>query len=181
VGKVGVEKQVVCAAVPEEWKQELEELAKQEDTTVSAVLGELIDRGLHGQRPQQGGAAQPAEGQPERNYGIIMCGISMTPSLIQALTEAARSLGVSQNELVRRAIAAGLDYVKRFGKLPPCPYAYAHERKVTHGVYLAVSTLQEVDDALSKFGKSNRSYFIRRSICYYLTSVPKQGGGGGGA
>ena len=179
--KLIVGKQVICTIVPEEWKRELEELAKQEDTTVSAILRELIDRGLHGQRPQQGGAAQPAEGRPERSDRMTLLGISMTPSLIQAIAEAARSLGVPQSELVRRALAAGIEYVENTGRLPPCPYAYARERKVTHGVHIAISTLQEVDDVLRRLGVYNRSYFIRRGICYYLTSVLKQGSGGGKA
>jgi post-segregation antitoxin (ccd killing protein) len=169
VVKLGVRKQVVCAFVPEEWKQELEELAKQEDITVSTILRELIDRGLHGQRPQQGGAAQPAEGRPERSDRRTLLGISVTPSIIQALAEAARSLGVPQSELVRRAVAAGLEYAGRTGRLPPCNYAYAHERKVTHAVYVDISALQEVDNTLRRLGNYNRSYFIRRSICYYLT------------
>ena len=175
-------KPTVCTVVPMEWIEELDALARQEDTTLADVVRELIDRGLHGQRaqaaptPQQGGAgtAQPAEA-PHNNVRFQFS-VNLTASLYQTLTGVAESLGVTQSELVKRAVVAGLEYVKSTGRLPPCPYKFSSERKVALTVHLTASLLQEVDDALNKLGKSNRSYFIRRIVCYYITSVMKQGG-----
>lgn len=181
-----MKKQIVCTTVPKEWIEELDALARQEDTTLAEVLRELIDRGLHGQRTQvqpvsqQGGAgmAQSAEEQTTRNSNLsFYIGISLTPGLYQTLTEMAESLGVARTDLIRRAIAAGLEYVKSTGRLPPCPYELSGEHKVAFTVYLAASLLREMDDILNRLGKGNRSYFIRRSFCYYITSVMKQGSG----
>ena len=178
-------KLIACTTVPKEWMEEIEALARQEDTTLADVLRELIDRALHGLRvqaapaPQQGsaGTAQPAEGQAaHRNNLRFHFNINLTPSLYQALIEAAESLGVARSELVRRALAAGLEYVKSTGRLPPCLYKLSGERKVAYTANLAASLLQEIDDTLRRLGKGNRSHFIRRSICYYITSVMKQGG-----
>jgi metal-responsive CopG/Arc/MetJ family transcriptional regulator len=164
---------------------ELDALARQENTTLADVLRELVDRALHGQRaqaapaPQQGsaGTAQPAEGQAaHRNNLRFYFSVDLTPSLYQILTEAAESLGVSRSVLVKRAVAAGLEYVKSAGRLPPCPYEFRGEHKVQYTANLTASLLREVDDTLSRLGKINRSYFIRRSVCYYITSVMKQGG-----
>jgi len=180
-----VRKLIACTSVPKEWMDELDALARQENTTLADVLRELIDRALHGQRaqaapaPQQGsaGTAQPAEEQAaHRNNLRFHFSVDLTPSLYQILTEAAESLGVSRSELVRRAVAAGLEYAKSTGRVPPCPYAYAHERKVSFTANLTASLTREVDDILSELGKGNRSHFIRRSVCYYITSVMKQGG-----
>jgi metal-responsive CopG/Arc/MetJ family transcriptional regulator len=168
--------------------EEIDALARQEDTTLADVLRELIDRGLHGQRaqaapaPQQGsaGTAQPAEEQAaHRNNLRFHFNVDLTPSLYQTLTEAAESLGVARSVLVRRALAAGLEYVKSTGRLPPCPYKLSGERKVAYTANLAASLLREIDDTLSRLGKGNRSHFIRRSVCYYITSVMKQGGEAG--
>jgi hypothetical protein len=167
--------------------EEIEALARQEDTTLADVLRKLIDRALHGQRaqaapaPQQGsaGTAQPAEEQAAHCNMKIHFSVVLTPSLYQALTEAAESLRVARTELVRRAVAAGLEYVKSgAGRLPPCPYELSGEYKIAFTVNLTASLLREVD-TLSRLGKTSRSHFIRRSVCYYITSVMKQGGGVG--
>jgi len=181
-----VKKQIVCTTVPKEWLEELNALAREEDTTLSDVLRELINRGLHGQyeqaapASQQGGAgtAQSAEEQAAHQNDLkIHFSIDLTLSLYQTLNEVAKSLGVSRSVLLRRAVAAGLEYVKSTGKLPPCPYELSGEHKVSFTTNLTISLLRETDDTLSKFAKSNRSYFIRRSVCYYITNVMKQGGG----
>jgi Arc/MetJ-type ribon-helix-helix transcriptional regulator len=97
-------------------------------------------------------------------------------SLDSAIAEAARSLGVSKSELIREAVAAGLEYAGRTGRLPPCS-CNPYDRTVVRSVKLPRPLLEQVDDALSRLGV-DRSEFIRRSAYYYITSVGRPAGGG---
>ncbi len=46
----------VVAYIPSEWKKELEEWAKEDDRSVSWVVGKLIDKALQERRNQQNAA-----------------------------------------------------------------------------------------------------------------------------
>ena len=120
--------------------------------------------------------------QPERSRDAPattswpLMSFTMPLGLDSAIDEAAKSLGVSKSELIREALAAGLEYAGRTNKLPPCSYN-PYERTVVRSVKLPRPLLQQVGDALSRLGV-DRSEFIRRSAYYYITSVGRPVGGG---
>ncbi|MFP3265837.1 MAG: ribbon-helix-helix protein, CopG family, partial [Acidilobus sp.] len=51
---------------------------------------------------------------------LTLVSFKMPVSLNDTLSKAARSLGVSKSELIRRALETGLEYVENTGRLPPC-------------------------------------------------------------
>jgi metal-responsive CopG/Arc/MetJ family transcriptional regulator len=108
---------------------------------------------------------------------LTLVSFKMPVSLNATLSKAARSLGVSKSELIRRALEAGLEYVENTGRLPPCVCS-PYERMVVCSAKVPRLLLQEVDSALMGLN-SSRSEFIRDSaFYYYVTSVGRPAGGG---
>jgi metal-responsive CopG/Arc/MetJ family transcriptional regulator len=103
---------------------------------------------------------------------LTLVSFKMPVSLNDTLSKAARSLGISKSELIRRALETGLEYVENTGRLPPC-VCNMYERMVVCSAKVPRLLLQEIDSTLS-LNKISRSEFIRSSIFhYYITSVGK--------
>ena len=120
------------------------------------------------------------DGQARPSGSAIRCTSVSSPDLIKmtfrlprsldtALRDAAMSLGISKSELIREAVAAGLEYVKNTGRLPQ--YEYVTSDLVVRSIDLKCPLLLELEEALDKLGSDNRSDFIRRSILYYCNTT----------
>ena len=117
----------------------------------------------------------------QRKYAtsdLTLVSFKLPVSLNATLSKAAKSLGISKSELIRRAIETGLEYVENTGRLPPCVCSQ-YEHMVVLSAKVPRLLLQEVDNVLMGLNNS-RSEFIRSSaFYYYVTSVGRPIGGGG--
>jgi metal-responsive CopG/Arc/MetJ family transcriptional regulator len=112
------------------------------------------------------------------NSDLTLVSFKLPVSLNATLSKAAKSLGVSKSELIRRALEAGLEYVENTGRLPPC-VCNPYERMVVCSAKVPTLLLKEIDNILMDLD-INRSEFIRSSaFYYYVTSVGKPVGGDG--
>ena len=99
---------------------------------------------------------------------LIKMAFRLPRSLDTALADAAMSLGVSKSDLIREALAAGLEYVENTGRLPQ--YECDTSDLVVRTIKLNCSLLLELERVLDKLGSDNRSDFVRRSVLYYYNT-----------
>jgi len=111
---------------------------------------------------------------------LTLVSFKLPVSLNNTLSKAARSLGISKSELIRRALETGLEYVENAGRLPPC-VCNLYERMVVCSAKIPRLLLREIDNTLMRLNNNtSRSEFIRSSaFYYYITSVGKPAGGDG--
>ena len=104
---------------------------------------------------------------------LALISFKLPVSLDATLSKAAKSLGVSKSELIRRALEAGLEYVVNTGRLPPC-ICNTSEHMVVCSAKVPRLLLQEIDNTLKVLNNISRSEFVRSStFYYYITSVGK--------